>query len=591
MKRSALKIFGGILAVMGIAASSWRVRAWVISKIFNLPPVENDMQVERGLKMTTADGVTLVGDLYRPKTTAIPPVILIRTAYSRSTVSSTPFAYFFSRRGYSVFVQDVRGTGDSGGDFVPLVHERADGRAAVEWMTQQPWCNGEIATFGLSYLGYTANAIAIHNLPEVKAVFSVVAPATFRRILYGSGGFDFDTALQWTAIVDAQKKEKAEAASAGTLSKALNFVKGFRRPEVPFDALPIATADQAATGGSVDFYQSFVTSADPNAPLWEADTLTDEEIGGIEAPIFLSSNWHDTVLSDVLRDYQSLNAAGKSPRLTLFSGPHGSFNALFHYLRDGKAWFDHHLKGIGPGMGAKAGLEPLGEKPVRFNILNTEEWLDADCWPVPALPKRLYLSGSGLLSDAPANQAGSSSAYVYDPMHPTPAVGGNLLTSRQPIVDNAELEARADTLVFTTAPFTKTTYVIGEIKATIEFEADSETADLFVRVNRVSDAGQSRNVTDEIQRIFFESKRGGRQKVELNLIPTAVRFDPGQRLRLVIASGAHPRIARNLGLDSTQAQAFMTRGISATIRIHHSPESPSWIDLPIADEFVGTAKR
>ncbi|MEM8863454.1 MAG: CocE/NonD family hydrolase, partial [Chloroflexota bacterium] len=567
-------------------ASSWRVRSWIISKVLKLPAVENDISIERGLKITTKDGVNLVGDLYQPKMTAVLPIIVIRTSYNRTTAAGTIFGNFFGRRGYSVFIQDVRGTGDSGGEFVPLVHEREDGRATAEWILQQPWCNGKIATFGLSYVGYTANAIAIHNLPEVKAVFSAVVPASFRYILYGSGGFDFNTALEWTASIDTQKK--AKEAPSGIFNKLLAFVKSFQRPSLPFDALPIATADEAATGGSVDFYQSFINSADPNAPLWQANTLTDAELGGIEPPVFLSSNWHDTALSDVLRGYQSLIAAGKSPRLTICSGPHGSFSSLLHYLRDGKVWFDHHLKGKRLEPNPKTKSITLGAKPVCINILDTQEWIEADRWPVPAVPKRFYLSDNDLLSDEePIDQAGSSSSYVYDPMHPTPAVGGNMLTSRKPIVDNADLEVREDTLVFTTRPFTQTTYVIGEIRAMIEFEADRETADLFMRVNRVSASGKSLNITDTIQRIFFDSKRGGRQKIELSLIPTAVRFEAGERLRLIIASGAHPRVARNLGLESTQAQAFMTQGVSATVTIHHSAESPSWIDLPIADEFVG----
>ncbi|MEM9778032.1 MAG: CocE/NonD family hydrolase, partial [Chloroflexota bacterium] len=256
-------------------------------------------------------------------------------------------------------------------------------------------------------------------------------------------------------------------------------------------------------------------------------------------------------------------------------------------LRDGKAWFDHHLKGKRLEPNPKTKSITLGAKPVCINILDTQEWLEADRWPVPAVPKRLYLAENGLLSDEPIDQNGAYSSYVYDPVHPTPAVGGNMLPIRKPVVDNSDLEARDDTLVFTTSPFTQTTYVIGEIWAVIEFEADCETADLFVRVNRVSAAGKSLNITDAIQRIFFESSSGGRQKIELSLIPTAVRFDEGERLRLIIASGAHPRVARNLGLESTQAQAFMTQGVPAAVTIHHSAESPSWIDLPIADEFVG----
>ena len=40
----------------------------------------------------------------------------------------------FAERGYNVFVQDVRGRGESGGEFEPYVHEADDGDATINWI-------------------------------------------------------------------------------------------------------------------------------------------------------------------------------------------------------------------------------------------------------------------------------------------------------------------------------------------------------------------------------------------------------------------------------------------------------------------------
>lgn len=584
MARKIITIASIFIGMLVLAVSNWRIRSLVFSAALQLPHAENDTWVERALKMTTPDGVTLVGDLFRPKKPGNHPVIVIRTAYGRKSAFNGIFSNFFAHRGYNVFVQDVRGTGDSDGEFVPLSNEKKDGKATIDWIEQQPWFNGQVVTFGLSYLGFTSNAIAVHNLPSVKAVFSAITPRTFRDILYGTDGFDFNTTLQWTVTVDALKKANYE--DPGIKETLQGMLGTTTKEQIPFDALPVASADTVATGAPVDFYQTFVNSADPAAPFWSESRLTEEEIAGIEVPMFLSSSWHDTALPEVLRDYQSLKSAGKIPRLTICSGPHGNVRAIPHYLRDAKTWFDHYLKGKPLTLNTKRAPLSLGSKPVQFNILNTKEWVEADSWPIPTAPKRLYLVGNNTLAEKSPDRADGFTSYVFDPMYPTPAVGGNLLETKQPIVDNTVLEARADTLVFTAPAFEETTYIIGEIKTFICFETNVETSDLFVRVNRVSHSGKSENVTDAIQRIFFDSGNGGYRKIELALIPTAVRFERGDQLRVVIASGAHPRIARNFGSGSTQDQAFMTEGQAATIKIHHSAEFPSYIELPSANQFI-----
>jgi len=569
-------VFSILIVIFVIAASNWRVRDFVFSNTIDLPLAENDIRIERSLDMTTSDGITLVGDLYQPKEEGSYPVIVIRTAYGRTTVFTSIFGNYFARRGYKVFIQDVRGTGDSGGVFIPLSNEKRDGRATITWIEQQPWFNGQIVTFGFSYLGFTSNAIAVQNCSSVKAAFSAIAPRTFRNILYGTNGFDFDTALQWTIIV--YKIAKENYTDPSIIGFLLAILSKKDEGQIPFDTLPIVEADSIAIGAPVDFYQTFVNSVDPDSSYWSESELTVDEIAGIEVPIFLSSTWHDTILPDVLHDYQTLKAMGKTPRLSIGTGPHNDFKALFRYLRDAKTWFDHLLKG-----------KPLifSDKPVQFNILSTDEWIEADNWPIPSTPIRFYLGDGGILTNTlTANKDGFTS-YIFDPMNPTPAIGGILLATGKPIIDNASLEARDDTIIFTAPAFEEKTYIVGEIKASIHFETNVETSDLFVRVNQVSRSCKTENITDGIQRVFFDTTEGGLTKVELTLIPTAMRFEKGEQLRVVIASGAHPRIARNFGLGSTQQQAFMTEGQAATIKIYHSAALPSYIELPIADKFLG----
>ena len=78
------------------------------------------------------DGVRLATDIYRPGVNGVPapgkfPVILIRTPYDNATAGYIKSGKWWASHGYAFVVQDVRGRGDSDGQFYPLTHEASDG--------------------------------------------------------------------------------------------------------------------------------------------------------------------------------------------------------------------------------------------------------------------------------------------------------------------------------------------------------------------------------------------------------------------------------------------------------------------------------
>ena len=82
------------------------------------------------------------------------PTLVYRTPYDRK---DAPEDYTTIKaavaRGYAVVVQDVRGRYGSAGEFEPYRNEGKDGYDTIEWAAAQPWSNGKVGTFGLSYPG------------------------------------------------------------------------------------------------------------------------------------------------------------------------------------------------------------------------------------------------------------------------------------------------------------------------------------------------------------------------------------------------------------------------------------------------------
>lgn len=138
------------------------------------------------------DGVRLAADIYLPAPIATGvrlPALLEQTRYWRSSQLRPPLSWFmpkegeafplmrrmrqfFTFQGYAVVVVDVRGTGASFGVWrypweAVTVQDSFD---IVEWITRQPWSDGQVAGIGNSFPGNTAELLLATGHPAVKAI-------------------------------------------------------------------------------------------------------------------------------------------------------------------------------------------------------------------------------------------------------------------------------------------------------------------------------------------------------------------------------------------------------------------------------------
>jgi putative CocE/NonD family hydrolase len=119
----------------------------------------NGVRLERGVRCTLSDGVALVSDHYYPSSALHGdgpwPTLLMRQPYGRDIASTVVYAHpiWFARQGYHVVIQDVRGRGDSEGEFYAFRHEARDGAETIAWLRKHPACNGRIGMYGFSYQG------------------------------------------------------------------------------------------------------------------------------------------------------------------------------------------------------------------------------------------------------------------------------------------------------------------------------------------------------------------------------------------------------------------------------------------------------
>ena len=117
---------------------------------------EYEVHLQSDVMVTLRDGVRLATDLYFPARNGKPvegrwPAVMQRTPYNKEAQRNRAEARYFGSRGYVVIFQDNRGRFKSEGSFVKYLNDPQDGYDTLEWIGNQPWSNGRVGTFGISY--------------------------------------------------------------------------------------------------------------------------------------------------------------------------------------------------------------------------------------------------------------------------------------------------------------------------------------------------------------------------------------------------------------------------------------------------------
>ena len=143
------------------------------------------------------DGVVLRADVRLPSGKGPFPVLVYRTPYGEKNAQReyTTFQHAVER-GYAVVVQDVRGRYGSDGVFAPYQNEGRDGYDTIEWAAKQPWSNGKVGTFGLSYPGAVQWLAAVENPPHLAAMVPAMTFSSHRNFFYAGGTFDLSW-IEW----------------------------------------------------------------------------------------------------------------------------------------------------------------------------------------------------------------------------------------------------------------------------------------------------------------------------------------------------------------------------------------------------------
>ncbi|HEX8986283.1 MAG TPA: CocE/NonD family hydrolase [Bryobacteraceae bacterium] len=532
------------------------------------------------------DDVELSANVFVPASGGRVPAILLRTPYGKG--ASLPDSLrVFVQHGYAVVVQDVRGRYASEGVFDPLHQEVADGEDTLSWIASQEWSNQRVGMVGGSYLGITQWKAALSGSPYLKAIFPVVAGGDeyLDRFYSPGGALKLGHRLEWLA-------ENLRA--SGFRPAFERFVR----------SVPLRTADLAATGRAVDFFQRALDHPAYDA-YWKSMS-TREQIGRIHVPVFAAGGWYDNFVQSDLEAFRLLRGRRRAVRLIVGPWPH-NFSYSFPGVDFGPGsrlglrqmqleWFDYWLKRDGA---AHLPNTPPGP-PLRIFIMGANRWRDEQAWPPErARPVMFYLSGRGrakstrgdgrLVTKPPRHNA--FDAFIYDPHDPVPTAGGAVCCNPKLLpwgpMDQRAIERRKDVLIYTSAPLKRPLEVTGPVRAVLYVSTSARDTDFTAKLVDVYPDGRALNITDGILRLRYRESLersvpavpGAVYALSIDAGVTSIEFAKGHRIRLEVSSSNFPRFDRNP--NTGRPVADERELLRASQAVYHSRQRPSHLLLSV----------
>jgi len=558
----------------------------------------NRAQHRTDVSMPMRDGVALRADILLPSAEGKFPALIYRTPYGKHFALKEYKTFEKAvARGYAVVVQDVRGRYASDGEFVAYQNEGRDGFDTIEWTAKQPWCDGNVGTFGLSYPGAVQWLAAVENPPHLKAMVPAMTFSTPRNFFYSGGVFD-GSWLEWIWVnIAPDIRKHKNLAGPRTYEEAEETWKrehGRLQSFLPLRDLP-DLKDVAP------FYYEWL--AHPAADLWWDWAELRSKYGKVHAAVLNLSGWYDEAYGPdgATTNFNGLLATRKGekdPRTRTIIGPwtHGGQEKTRAGERDFGAssaidydelilrWMDRYVRGIENGVER--------EKPVRLFVMGKNIWRDEDAWPIRHANATTYYLRSesnsarfARLNPTEPDRPGSYNEFISDPAHPVTdphtAYGAH---------DYRALAGRKDVLTYDTDPLEADTEVTGPIRAEIYVSADVPDVDLWVRLLDVAPDGTAYNLMSpglDVLRASYRNEKpqpellkpGEIYKLTLDRMLTSNVFRAGHQIRIQISGAFFPHFSRNL--QTGESEIVSSKMCPAHVRIYHEPDHRSRIELPI----------
>jgi len=550
------------------------------------------------VKVPMRDGVALNATVLRPHAQKEGlPVIFTLTPYIGDSYLDR--AMYFARHGYVYALVDVRGRGNSAGNFAPFENDAHDGYDLVEWFAKQPWCNGKVAMWGGSYAGFDQWA----TLKEFPPHLATIVPAAAAH-----AGVDFPFESNATSLYLMQWL----SFTSGVTSNARLFGedsywsakwRDMYRQHLPFKTLDVLV------GNPSPVFQKWIAHPMPDA-YYDSLAPTSEDYKKIAIPILTITGSYDGDQAGALTYYRRHMEHGNSDakaRHYLVIGPwdHAGTrtpNREVGGLKFGEPsmvdlnklhldWYDWTMK-----TGARPAFL---EKHVMYYVMAEDKWKSAETLEgVANEALKLSLNSNGNASDvfqagsltAGSPSGGSPDHFVYDPLDTRPGDAELFSDPSYLTSQSAALNLFGRGVVYHSAPLDRDTEISGYAKLRVWLAMDVPDTDLAVNIYEIRPDGGSVLLTQAQMRARYRHSLRKPEPVLANKPESyeftnfswfSRRLEKGSRIRLVFECPNSIQLEKNYNSGGDVASESGKDARTAHLTLFHDAEHPSVLELPV----------
>ncbi|SEC31846.1 CocE/NonD family hydrolase [Rhodococcus koreensis] len=478
---------------------------------------------------------------------------------------------------YVHVIGDLRGSGASEGEHIGNYNAGGvslgqDAYDFIEWVAEQPWCDGNVGMIGISYFGSMQVLAAAERPPHLKAIFVSGGHFDFYETTYHGG-------IMWFMPRAAREGRGGDSGWAFTDSVTSRMVETCSPDELRKRvAARLEDPDVAAWPNLVH-----VLNYPNHHEAWFDIVMNDldgewyEERNpitlapSIDIPVYLQiDQGRGWTVDGTIALFDALQGPKK-----LDIGPYPPMQSRPFIEEHDKMfrWYDYWIKGIDNGV--------MDEPAVTVHVEGAREWVTGDQWPPKDVEYRsLYLRPRGKLSTDP------------EPMAARYAAPDGFYQAPLTVTDKVEI------LKWETAPFEKPTELIGTGAAHLFAEIDQPDSNFILRLWDYAPSGQRQLITSgylkashrELDERTTEGnphhphtralpvEPGTIEEYVLRLYPFAATFRPGHRLVVELSNAETLADEHNALLPP---DAFhLPVGRPVTHKIYRDADHPSRLVLP-----------
>lgn len=491
------------------------------------------------------DGCRLAARIWMPENAESKPVpaILEYLPYRKSDMTSerdSSMQPYLAGHGYAVIRLDIRGSGDSEGVMKDeyLEQELQDGYDAIEWISQQSWCDGQVGMIGISWGGFNGLQIAAMQPPALKSIITICSTDDrYEDDVHYMGGCVLGEQLSWASIMFGRNTLPPDPNNVGDRWKSMWLER---------------------LQGSGLWLKNWLLHQRRDA-FWKHGSVC-EDYSNIKIPVYAVSGWADGYCRSVLRLMEKLNGPKKGligPWAHRY--PHlGKPGPSIGFLQEELRWWDYWMKNKNTGIMDEAPLRLYMQDHVRPQGCYQHRpgrWITEPCWPSPNVTPTFYsITSVKTLQHTEGKPSADGTENTTIEHQTLPSVGmasgkwcGYATPGDAPIDQNRD---DVLSLQFETDILLSDIEIAGDMQVQLRLQVDQPVAQVAVRVVDVAPNGEATRVSFGVKNLNQKDSRefpqplipGEIYDVMVPMKSVAQRFRAGHKIRLAVSTSYFPMV-------------------------------------------------